>query len=214
MTRLDLVLLARSTPVDSNRFQRGLGREHHAEYLADCVKSALFASKSHRTGIRLYVVMESGAGFPRTLLLDGDVLGNLGGLTESGIVSILADALRESVELVQGATVLTDSGIGVVGLGFEPILRTISHSGTTDQSPGVPRYLLQPDGMDIRDVDTTAGGVFVMSDHVPMPRKVAKSLIRRGYQPLSVGPIMLQTSQCITLIHNEFDRSRLPPGLA
>ncbi|MEM7363824.1 MAG: hypothetical protein AAF525_07350 [Pseudomonadota bacterium] len=213
MTRLDLVLLARSTPVDSNRFQRGLGREHHAEYLADCVKSALFASKTHRTGTRLYIVMESGGGFPRTLLLDGDVLGNLGGLTESGIVSTLADALRDSGELVQGATILTDSGIGVVGLGFEPMLRKISPSGT-EQAPGVPRYLLQPDGMDIRDVETTAGGVFVMSDHVPMPKKIAKSLVRRGYQPLSVGPVMLQTSQCITLIHNEFDRSRLPSGLA
>lgn len=206
MTVLDLVILARTTPVEKPRFLVGLGGAHHAEYLADCVKSALFVSKGHRPGTRLHIVMEAGRGFPRTLTLDGDALGDLGDLTETGIVHTLADALDQSRTLALRETVVLASGIRVTGLGFSPMLGQLTE---TRGDLSDPRYLLQPEGSDIRTIDHDRGGVFVMSDHVPMPGKIAKSLIRRGFIPLSVGPGMLQTSQCITLIHNEFDRSRL-----
>ena len=216
MPVLDLVILARTTPVEATRFRQGVGHAHHAEYMADSIKSALFASQSHRTGTRLHIVMEAGAGLPRTLTFDGDVIGDLGELTEAGIIGSVADALDLTVNLAQGETVTLASGIIVSGLAFEPALRALadttgrlSTAGEADL-PDRPRFLLQPEGKDIRALDTASGGVFVMSDHVPMPRKVSKSLIRRGYAPLSVGPRMLQTAQCITLIHNEFDRSPLP----
>ncbi len=215
MTIMDLVILARTTPVEATRFRHGVGQAHHAEYLSDSIKSALFASQSHRTGTRLHIVLEAGTGIPRTLTFDGDVIGDLGELTETGIIRSLADALDQTTNLVQGESVALSTGIIVSVLAFEPALRALGDPSGLIGGAGKegvkdrPRFLLQPDGTDIRELDTAAGGVFVMSDHVPMPRKIAKSLIRRGYAPLSVGPRMLQTAHCITLIHNEFDRSPL-----
>jgi tRNA pseudouridine-54 N-methylase len=49
-------------------------------------------------------------------------------------------------------------------------------------------------------------GCFLLTDHVPLPRNLRKSLLRRGVEPVSLGPVMLRASQCVVLVLNEYDR--------
>ena len=46
---------------------------------------------------------------------------------------------------------------------------------------------------------------FLLTDHLPMPRKSFNSLERLGAKKISLGPRMLFASQCVTLIQHELD---------
>ncbi|NMV94424.1 tRNA (pseudouridine(54)-N(1))-methyltransferase TrmY, partial [Vibrio cholerae] len=46
---------------------------------------------------------------------------------------------------------------------------------------------------------------FILTDHIPMPKKSGNSMKRLGVEKISLGPKMLFASQCVTLIHNEID---------
>ncbi|MBD3645859.1 MAG: tRNA (pseudouridine(54)-N(1))-methyltransferase TrmY, partial [Pseudomonadales bacterium] len=61
-------------------------------------------------------------------------------------------------------------------------------------------------GTDLREQEPGPNPVFLLTDHIPMPKKTFKSLDRRGVAKVSVGPVMLHASQCLVLIHNELDR--------
>jgi tRNA (pseudouridine54-N1)-methyltransferase len=66
--------------------------------------------------------------------------------------------------------------------------------------------MLDRKGDDIRQTAMPADPVFLLTDHIPMPKKTFKSLARQGVEKLSLGPVMLHASQCISIIHNELDR--------
>ena len=67
-------------------------------------------------------------------------------------------------------------------------------------------HLLDRKGDDIREIDLAEDAVFILTDHIPMPPKQAKSLVNRGARAISLGPKMLHASQCVVLIQNEYDR--------
>ena len=66
--------------------------------------------------------------------------------------------------------------------------------------------MLDAKGVDIRDPLISDNAVFLLTDHTPMPKKTFNSLARQGVMKLSLGPVMLHASQCISVIHNELDR--------
>jgi tRNA (pseudouridine54-N1)-methyltransferase len=163
------------------------------------VVNALFVSQSHRPDTRLCLVCESSADYPRTLILDGESIGDVEGINEAAVLALLAEGLRAGRHLGKDDHVVCDSGVVVQASGFEKILSQQTDSGV---------FLLQPKGEDIRSAAVDDSATFIMTDHIPMPAKIGKSLIRRGARPLSLGPAMLHASQCITVIHNELDRRR------
>ena len=69
-------------------------------------------------------------------------------------------------------------------------------------------YLLDKKGKDIRSIEfeEEEKSVFVLSDHLPMPKNSIKVLERRGLTKISLGRKMLFASQCVVLVHNELDR--------
>jgi tRNA (pseudouridine54-N1)-methyltransferase len=46
---------------------------------------------------------------------------------------------------------------------------------------------------------------FLLTDHIPMPKKTFGILDRLGATRLSLGPRMLFASQCVVLIHHALD---------
>ena len=66
--------------------------------------------------------------------------------------------------------------------------------------------LLDPKGDDIRTVDIPVDAVFLLTDHIPMPKKNFKAMVLQGVKKISLGPVMLHASQCISIIQNELDR--------
>jgi tRNA (pseudouridine54-N1)-methyltransferase len=165
------------------------------------ITNALMVSKGHRDDTTLHLVLEDSEDFSRCISLRGEQLGDLGGTTEGALLRVLATALRLGRGLAKEASVTTSTGVVVTAISFEHLVKARVVDRTV--------YLLDTKGEDIRQAEMPVDAVFLLTDHVPMPKKTFKSMQRQGVKKVSLGPLMLHGSQCITLIQNELDRRYL-----
>ena len=191
----EFIVRVHNAPVTPSRFLAAQG----VEYLAQMVVNALFVSQGHRADAALTLVLEKSDDFSRALTLRGDALGSLASLHEAGILAALGESLGAAEGLGKEACITDGQGIQVQAISFERLLKARLES--------CPCYLLDPSGQDIRGTALAPESVFVMTDQVPMQKKIRRSLVRQGCMPLSLGPRMLHASQCMTLVHNELDRA-------
>jgi len=61
-------------------------------------------------------------------------------------------------------------------------------------------------GTSIREQAFAGKPCFLLTDHIPMPKKTFHSLDRLGASKISLGSKMLFASQCVVLIHHELDQ--------
>lgn len=192
------VVRAHGAPTDPATFLGSAGEAAHVEYLAQIIVEGLFVSKGHRDDVTLTLVLERSRDYSRAITLRGDCLGSLPGLDEANILETLADALHAGSTLAKEGGAALENGILIAATSFEHIAR--------DQLAKGDVFLLDRKGVDVREVDLDADATFLLTDHVPMPKNLHKSLVRQGAQPLSVGPVMLRASQAIVVVQNEIDR--------
>jgi len=197
----EFIVRAHAAATDPARFLGQVGTAGHVEYLARIIVNALFIAKGHRADTTLTLVVENSTDYSRALTLRGESLGNLNGLTEPELLETLANSLFEARALAKEAEIVTEHGIRVSATSFEHLAK--------QRLAACEVLLLDRKGEDLRDCELRGDAVFLLGDHVPMPRKLQKSLVRQGARPLSVGPVMLHTAQCIVVIQNEFDRRGL-----
>lgn len=114
------------------------------------------------------------------------------------MLATIADALALSGELGKEEEIDAAAGISVRTISFEHLLKQLAEQ--------YPLYVLHRKGADIRRVQFSENPCFVLTDHIPMPKKTFHTLKRLGAENISVGPRMLFASQCVVLIHNELDR--------
>ncbi len=195
---IEFLLRAHGAPTDPGRFLQSVGVDAHVEYLAQIVINALFISQTHRPDARLTIVCENSADYSRALTLSGDRIGSIGAVTEAGILELLADSLRQAQGLGKEMQVQTREGVLVQAISFERLVKARLAVGAV--------FLLDRKGQDIREANLPLNATFLMTDHVPMPRNLKKSLLRQGVIPVSLGPRMLHASQCVVLAQNEHDR--------
>lgn len=198
----EFVIRAHGASTDPQRFLASVGEGAHVEYLAQIIISTLMISKGHRDDTILHLVLEESADYSRCITLDGAHLGHLGGTTEAALLALIAAALGRAQGLAKEAQCVTPEGVRVQAISFE---RLVKHLQASHQV-----YLLDRRGEDIRSVQMAVDAVFVMTDHIPLPRKIGKSLIRQGAKAVSLGPVMLQASQCVNIVQNELDRRFIP----
>jgi len=192
------VLRARKAPVDSKRFLTEVGRESHVEILAHVLMNALFVSKSHREGVVVHLVLESSQDYSRTISFDGAGLRDLGGFNESALLENIVTALDVGRGLAKDALVNVRPGVTLRTIAFEQLVKELAETSRL--------YVLDKKGTDIRSVSFDGPASFILTDHIPMPRKAFNGLKRLGAEKISLGKQMLFASQCVVLIHNELDR--------
>jgi tRNA (pseudouridine54-N1)-methyltransferase len=192
----EFLIRARKAPVDPVRFRQSIGHSGHVEYLAQILNNALLVSKGHRQDTRLSLVLEESSDFSRTLSFDGGTLGSLAGWHETALIELLASILEAGRKLQKEESIQFADGICVQAISFERYM----------SNRAMPLVILDRKGEDIREVTLPQHPLFVMTDHIPMPRKALRHLARLGALSVSLGPVMLHASQCITLIHNQLDR--------
>ena len=197
----EFVIRARKAPVDAARFLAAVGREGRVEYLAHMIVNALMVSKGHRPDTSITVVAEDSRDYSRALTFSGDLIGDLGGSHESAILGACAEALDAAAKLGKEQSVVSPRGVHVRTVSFEKLVREKTETATV--------FMLDRKGDDIREVDLAQPVTFLLTDHVPMPKKTFNSLARQGVRKVSLGPTMLHASQCISVIHNEMDRARV-----
>lgn len=195
----EFLLRAHAAPVDPGEFRAARGGDAHVEFLAQVVINGLFVSKGHRPQDRLTLVLERSRDFSRALTLAGETLGSIGAMTEGAILDMIAAALEEGAGLGKEATATTRAGVVVSTTSFERLVKT-------RLAAGLEVFLLEPGGQDLRETPCAEDAVFLLTDHVPMPKNLRKGLLRQGAKALSLGPVMLHASQCIVLVQNEYDR--------
>jgi tRNA (pseudouridine54-N1)-methyltransferase len=195
---IEFVVRARKAPTEASKFLGEAGRDAHVEYLTQILVNTLFVSKGHREDVCLTYVFEGSADFSRAISFRGDTIGMIGDQTEKGLLQLIARCLAAGAGLSKDASIKTEQGILISATSFERLVKQYQETR--------PIFLLDKKGSDVRQMELPDDAVFLLTDHIPMPPKAAKSLVRRGVKPLSLGPVMLHASQCVVLIQNEYDR--------
>jgi len=90
-----------------------------------------------------------------------------------------------------------ESGVTVRTQSFERLVQ--------DLAPDHQLFVMDPKGTSIREQVFESNPCFLLTDHIPMPKKIFPSLERLGGNKISLGSKMLFASQCVVLIHHELD---------
>lgn len=194
----EFVIRARQAPVKAAQFVAQVGGEGHVEILAQCLINALLISKQHRADTKVTFVLEGSQDYSRAVTFDGSSLGAIGGFHEAAVIELIAFALQAGEKLQKEEGVVAADGISVQAISFEHFVK--------DRAASVSLYMLARKGEDIRSTNLALDACFILTDHIPMPRKTFNTLSRLGAQKISLGPKVLFASQCITLIHGQLDR--------
>jgi tRNA (pseudouridine54-N1)-methyltransferase len=191
------VLRARAASTDSQRFLAGVGGEAHSEILAHTLMNAIFVAQSHRADVVVHLVLESTQDFSRTISVYSNDLQNIGGFHEQALLNKLAKALDISQGMSKEQHKHVEPGITVRTVSFEKLVQELAESHQL--------YMMDKKGDPIREQSFAENPCFLLTDHIPMPKKSFNSLKRLGTEKISLGPKMLFASQCIVLINNELD---------
>lgn len=191
------VLRARAAPTESQQLLASVGGEAHTEILAHTLMNALFVAQSHRDDVEVYLVLESTRDYSRTVHFVAAAMGRIGGFHEAALLGLVATALDVSRGMDKEDTRVVAPGITVATLSFERLVARLAGDHRL--------FAMDPRGTSIREQELEGRCCFLLTDHIPMPKKSYNSLRRLGTQKISLGPTMLFASQCVTLIHNELD---------
>ena len=192
------VLRARAAPTDSRKLLAAVGKEAHTEILAHTLMNAIFVAQSHRPDVTVYLVLESTVDFSRTICFEASAMHDIGGFNEEALLGKVAKALDASRGMGKDETRPVESGVSVRTSSFERLVQELAESHQL--------FVMDRKGTSIRDQAFEGNPCFLLTDHIPMPKKTFHSLERLGAQKITLGSRMLFASQCVVLIHHELDQ--------
>jgi tRNA (pseudouridine54-N1)-methyltransferase len=192
------VLRARAAPTDSQKLLASVGKQAHTEILAHTLMNAVFVAQSHRADVTVYLVLESTQDFSRTILFDANAMHDIGGFDEHALLGKIAKALDASSGMGKDEMRPVESGVTVRTLSFERLVQQLAEDHQL--------FLMDRKGTSIREQVFQGNPCFLLTDHIPMPKKTFHSLERLGAKKITLGPQMLFASQCVVLIHYELDQ--------
>jgi tRNA (pseudouridine54-N1)-methyltransferase len=191
------VVRARSAPTNSQDLLAAIGQEAHTEILAHALMNALFVAQSHRDDVIVHLVLESTQDYSRTVTFSSSEMQTIGGFHEQALLKKIASALDASQGMGKEQLRIVEPGISVRTISFEKLVQELAVD--------FQLYVMDKKGTSIREQQFERAPCFLLTDHIPMPKKSFNSLKRLGAEKISLGPRMLFASQCIVLIHNELD---------
>ena len=192
------VLRARAAPTDSQKLLAGVGQEAHPEILAHTLMNAIFVAQSHRAEVVVYLALESTQDFSRTIRFEADAMHDIGGFDERSLLAKVARALDASRGMGKDEARPVESGVTVRTTSFERLVQELAEDHQL--------FVMDPKGTPIREQAFADNPCFLLTDHIPMPKKIFPSLERLGAKKLTLGSKMLFASQCVVLIHHALDQ--------
>ena len=192
------VLRARAASTDSQKLLASVGKEAHTEILAHTLMNAVFVAQSHRADVVVYLVLESTQDFSRTIRFEPDAMHDIGGFDERALLGKIANALDASRGMGKDETRPVESGVTVRTVSFERLVQELAGDHQL--------FVMDRKGTSIREQVFQDNPCFLLTDHIPMPKKTFHSLERLGAKKITLGSKMLFASQCVVLIHHELDQ--------
>ncbi|MBV9576839.1 MAG: tRNA (pseudouridine(54)-N(1))-methyltransferase TrmY [Gammaproteobacteria bacterium] len=192
------VIRARKGTTEADKVLTQVGSQAHFEIIAHSLANAFYFSNGMRSEVEVYVVLDSSPHFPKTLKFSSNDNLSFPGFHEGAILNVIASALKNGEHVEKDKALFVAPGIEISGFGFEVLIKKLQAQ--------YPIFLLDKKGEDVRSMEMKASGVFILSDHLSLPKNNIKALERQGAKKISLGKKMLFASQCVVLIHNELDR--------
>ena len=192
------VLRARAAPTDSQKLLAAIGKDAHPEILAHTLMNAVFVAQSHRADVIVHLVLESTADFSRTIRFEANAIHDFGGFDERALLGKVAMALDASKGMGKDEARPVASGITVRTVSFERLVQELAVDHQL--------FVIDRKGTSIREQQFQDNPCFLLTDHIPMPKKTFHSLERLGAKKITLGSKMLFASQCVVLIHHELDQ--------
>ena len=192
------VLRARAAPTDSQMLMASVGKEAHTEILAHTLMNAIFVAQSHRADVIVYLVLESTRDFSRTIRFEANEMHDIGGFHEHALLGKIAKALDVSRGMGKEEQRPIETGVVVRTVSFERLVQELAEDHQL--------FVMDRKGTSIREQEFAGNPCFLLTDHIPMPKKSFHSLERLGARKITLGSKMLFASQCVVLIHNELDQ--------
>lgn len=193
------VLRARAAPTDSQKLLAAIGQEAHPEILAHTLMNAIFVAQAHRPDVVVHLVLESTQDFSRTIRFEANAMHEIGGFDERALLGKVARALDASRGMGKEETRPVESGVTVRTVAFERLVQELAADHQL--------FVMDRKGTPIREQAFAGNPCFLLTDHIPMPKKTFGSLERLGAQKLALGRTMLFASQCVVLIHHALDEA-------
>lgn len=191
------VLRARAAPTDSRKLLASIGQEAHPEILAHTLMNAIFVAQSHRPDVVVYLVLESTQDFSRAIRFEANAMHEIGGFDERALLGKVARALDASGGMGKDEARPVESGVTVRTTSFERLVQELAEDHQL--------FVMDRKGTPIRQQAFEGNPCFLLTDHIPMPKKTFHSLERLGAKKIALGSKMLFASQCVVLIHHALD---------
>ncbi|MCX7750626.1 MAG: tRNA (pseudouridine(54)-N(1))-methyltransferase TrmY [Candidatus Bipolaricaulota bacterium] len=191
------VVVSHTVPLDGEFSLSDLpGGAGRIDVLCRAAGDAFLLSHGIRKDVALHFVVRDQV----TISLWGPRLRHLNP-DERSTAALLREALRAGRDLPPGAEREATPGITVRSGGLAALLAHL-------QGEGIEPVVLDERGEPLRGVPIPRQPAFVLSDHRDFTPEEEELLA--PYPKVSVGPLVLQGHQCITLVHNELDLRGAP----
>jgi tRNA (pseudouridine54-N1)-methyltransferase len=162
------------------------------DLVARCIANALWISHALRRDSCILVVASGSPHPPVVISFYGDSLRGVSP-DERNIAAWIKLAL---------ANKRRNPGIRVRKISFQQLIEELA------AEEGSFFYILHEKGRAISDAELEPDAVFILGDHLGLPRNEEKFVERFEHEKVSLGTTSYLASQCITLLHYELDKRR------
>lgn len=155
------------------------------DIVQECIVTSLFLSHGLRRDVTFHAILNGPPKPPVHLQIDG-----------AELFDVRTDVETWTAILKKTLSRKPHPGITTDKTGFETLLKA---KGQTSQI-----YVLEEHGKNIAEIDLAANPVFVLGDHVGLPRKAEAFALRYG-EKISLGKTPYLAASCITVLNYLLD---------
>jgi tRNA (pseudouridine54-N1)-methyltransferase len=152
----------------------------------ECVVTSLFLSHGIRRDVTFHAVLNGPPNPPRHIQIDGNTLYD---------VRTDVDTWQQILRRVIAGK--PHPGISIDKTSFEALLKTEAQARKV--------YVLEEGGKNITEIEIAENAIFVLGDHVGLPKKAETFALRYG-EKISLGKTPYLAASCITIINYLLDR--------
>jgi tRNA (pseudouridine54-N1)-methyltransferase len=153
-----------------------------------CLTSALLLSYSLRRDTQFYVVLNGPPKPPVSLCFDTEKLKTIF-VSERKNAHLIKTVLSEKFD---DKWKETDSGIMISKKSFQSLIKELKNK---------PIYVLHEKGKSIGKIEIEKNPVFIVGDHIGLPKKEEKFVLRYAKDKISLGKKSYLASSCITIMN-------------
>ncbi len=152
----------------------------------ECIVSSLFLSHGLRRDVTFHAILNGPPNPPVHIQIDGETL-----------YDVRTDMETWQQILKKVLAGKTHPGITKDKTAFEPLLKAKAQTQHV--------YVLEEGGKNVEDVEFPDNSLFVLGDHVGLPKRAEDFVLRFG-EKISLGKTPYLATSCITIINYKLDQ--------